>query len=56
MISGFERENLIPSRPRGRKIACVLRGLWRAMTETAQSLDDPAAAYARAVVRRIGRL
>ena len=39
---------------RGRNIACVVRGLWRAMTETAQSLDDPAAAYARAVVRRSG--
>lgn len=39
---------------RGQKIACVIRGLWRAMTETPGSLDDPAAAYARALVQRSG--
>jgi squalene synthase HpnD len=39
---------------RWQKLACVWRGLWRAMTDTPQSLDDPAAAYARSVVQRAG--
>ena len=36
------------------KIACLLRGLWRAASESPESLDDPAAVYARARVKRSG--
>ena len=38
----------------GRKIVCLLRGLWRAASESPQSLDDPAAVYARSRVKRSG--